>query len=72
MNPDLDIPGCLLSKDLSTIIYLLKLDFPAANFDIFPLFQWKILRKWKSLKSGGREIQLNNLLKLLRSIQYVF
>ena len=30
---------------LSNINYLLKLDFPEATFELFPLFQWKRLKK---------------------------
>ena len=32
-------------KGLSIIKHLFKLNFPVATFEIFPLFQWKILKK---------------------------
>ena len=33
---------------LNNFKYLLKSDLPTTAFDIFPLFQWKTLKKWKS------------------------
>ena len=49
-------------KDLSNINNLLKLVFALASFDIFQLFQWKRLKKWKYLKCGGRDIQFKQFI----------
>ena len=41
MNPDLDIPGCLLSKT-----HIGKILAISTTFEIFSLFQWKRLNKY--------------------------
>ena len=67
MNQDLVSPECFLSKtDLNNINNLLKLDFPTATFAIISLFWLKRLKKWKSLKSGSREIQLKLFIEIVK------
>ena len=57
-------------KAIRNINSLLKLDFPVATFGIFSLFQWKRLKKWKSLKRSG--VIMDKFKKCNRVYCYVF